>query len=158
VFANYLRRPQSERPLSLHRYLAAHAPLVFAHHSEEDGLAEHTFHWRGLYLCRGCVMASIGVVLGLATALSTFWVSRISTGELAAALATMVAPTIVTTIWRGPRPLRDACRLLLGVAVGSSLVAVILVESWLVKAVIVLAFVAGRSILGGHRRDKMRRG
>jgi hypothetical protein len=154
---NYLRRPASERAMTLHQYLAAYAPLAFAHHREEDGLPEHTFLWRGLYLCRGCVMASIGILIGIAAGLSTSWVSRISTWELAAALTAMVAPTVLTTLWQGPRPLRDACRLVLGVAVGSSLAAMFLVDSWLVKLIIAFAFVAGRKILGGHRRRKMAR-
>ncbi len=152
---NWLRRPESERSMSLLDHLARHAPLVFAHHSERDGLAEHTFRWHGLYLCRGCVMASVGILIGLAVGFSTFWVARLSTPQLAAALAAMVAPTIATTLWRGPRPIRDACRLILGAAVGSSLVAVVLVESWVVKITIVLAFLVGRSVLGGHRRKTM---
>lgn len=155
TLADWRRRPDSARHVTFVEYLAIHAPLVFAHHPPTDSLTAHTFQWRGLYLCRGCLMAAAGVLVSAPVALMTRWVAHTSTEHLALALFGMLVPTIVTTVWRGPRTLRDASRFVLGMAVGSSLAALFLLESWAVRGTIVLTFLLARFVLSRHRHIRM---
>ncbi len=127
-------------------------PRAFAHHPDHPAFAEHVWTWRGLPMCKGCTMGLAGMVVGVPVAVATGWTARIPDWQLGLAFAAMLLPTVATSLLGAPRPVKLVARFVLGVLLGSAVVALFATSSWAVRAGTVGAYLAVRVPLERKRR------
>ena len=101
-------------------------PYRLAHHPLCEKFSEHVYNIKGYKVCRGCFNLYIGLIVGLILAPIAifvlkidFWIAFITTNIL-------YIFTPLSVIINPPRILKDFCRLLLGIAMVSMIVTIIL--------------------------------
>lgn len=113
------KKEKVKRKWALYPYRLAHHPLC-------ERFSDHVYHIKGYKVCKGCVNFYIGLIIG--TALTPiaifvlnidFWIALIATNML-------YIFTPLSLLINPPRILKDFFRLLLGIAMISMLVTIIL--------------------------------
>lgn len=148
----YVLQPGRAQGRSLFQYVRDENPHVLSHHPADACFREHVFQIGGLYVCKGCVMTVSGVIAGVAVALATGWLGLLAEagrarwdapwGELwvGGAFVAMLLPTVLTSLFGAPRPIKHVCRFVLGMLIGSAIVMLFVSQSWAIRGVIVATF------------------
>ena len=118
-------------------HLKVHAPWTFAHHPPHACFREHVWKINGLYLCKGCLVTSVGFAVGAGLQLWSGWLSAFTEETLALIFVMLLLPTLVTGSFRWPRPVRHVARFLLGFLMASSLLLIFVTERWEVRLVLI---------------------
>lgn len=132
-------------------YLKTVGPWLFSHHPHNACFREHVWKVNGFYLCKGCVMTSIGFLAGLAVQLGTGWISLLPEELVGLCFVALLLPTIGTSLLDAPRSLKHLARFLLGVLIASALLLIIVTGSWAVRAVVIVTYVITKSVFGKVR-------
>ena len=156
--------PSGQRP-KLWAFFRQHAPWALSHHPPHENFKAHTFQWRGVRLCQGCVMTWLGTAVGLILSLAPiprcqFWARELElhaawgVWAVAVAFLILLLPTLATAFISVPRPIKWFARFLLGVLIGSAIVYIFSgYQDW-PKFVIILVFLATRIPLEIMRKRK----
>jgi hypothetical protein len=139
-------------PSNFLEFVRERRPGLFAHHPAHPAFGEHVWTFGGVSFCKGCSVTFAGMLAGGLLQLSTGWLRHLSDVQLGLAFAALLLPTILTTLLEAPRSLRHAARFLLGILLASALVVLVVTDSWVVRAAIVLAYLAVRIPLDRRRR------
>jgi len=133
-------------------HLKVHSPWIFAHHPPHACFREHVWKINGLYLCKGCLVTSLGFVAGTAFQWMTGWLSAFTEEALALIFITMLVPTLITGSFRWPRSVRHVARFLLGFLMASSLLLIFVTERWEVRLVVIATFLIVKRLFEKRRR------
>ncbi|MHA1551167.1 MAG: hypothetical protein ACTSUP_03385 [Candidatus Heimdallarchaeaceae archaeon] len=113
------KKEQVKRKWALYPYRLAHHPLC-------ERFSNHVYHIKGHKVCKGCINLYIGFIAGIFLAPIAifvlninFWIAFITTNIL-------YIFTPLSVLINLPRILKDFCRFLLGIAMISMLVTIIL--------------------------------
>lgn len=135
-------------------HLKSRAPWIFAHHPPHACFREHVWKINGLYICKGCLVTSVGFVTGLIAQAVSSWLTLFSEEQLAGIFILLLLPTLITGTFEWPRPFRHISRLLLGFLMASSLMLVFVTERWKVRLVVVATFIIVQRVFEKKRRRK----
>jgi len=133
-------------------HLKVHAPWIFAHHPQHACFREHVWKINGLYLCKGCLVTSLGFVAGTAFQLWSGWLSAFTEEMLAPIFFALLLPTLITGSFRWPRAVRHVARFLLGFLMASTLLLIFVTERWEVRLVLVATFLIVKHLFEKRRR------
>lgn len=137
-------------------HLKKHDPWVFAHHPAHACFREHVWKINGLYICKGCLVTSIGFMAGLGFQVLTDWLSMYSEEVLAFIFVSLLFPTLITSSFRSPREVKHLSRFLLGFLMASSLLLVFITERWEVRLVVISTYITLQYFFEKKRKIKNR--
>ncbi|MEM7755036.1 MAG: hypothetical protein AAF297_05305 [Planctomycetota bacterium] len=154
-------RPPEERGRGFFDYLREHNPDAFAHHPNHPAFEGHCWRVGGLRLCRGCVMGAAGLLSGLVVGGITRWPGWLGDERTGLVFAGMLLPTVLTSVFGAPRPLKDAARFVLGFLTASAFVFLFVAETWLARGIVVAVYLVARGVLSkkrtGHHKAEIER-
>ncbi len=101
-------------------------PYRLAHHPICSHFDDHVYMIKGLRICRGCVNMYSGVLIGIILAPIAVFVLQINFWVAFATTNVLYIFTPISIIFNPPRIIKDISRLLLGVALISSLLSIVL--------------------------------
>lgn len=127
----------------------------FAHHPPHPCFRDHVWLVHGFYLCKGCTVGVAGIVAGAAAAWATGWIWHRAEEQDGLILAALVLPTLISTLFDLPRPVRHVSRFFLGVATASAFLLLITTDRWVARGAIVGVYFAVKLPLQGLRRRRM---
>jgi len=151
-FKIWADRPPEERSRGFFDVVREHNPDVFAHHPDHPAFKGHCWRLGGLRVCRGCLMGASGMVVGFLVAVATLWPGRLTDEQTGVVFTAMLAPTVVTSLFGAPRPLKDAARFVLGVLTASAFVFLFIADTWLARGIVVGMYVVARGVLSAKRK------
>ena len=128
-------------------YLKVADPWLFSHHPHSSCFREHVWEFNGLYLCKGCVVTSVGFLAGIAVQLGTDWISLFSEEIVGALFVALLLPTVVTSLSDAPRSLKHVSRFLLGILIASALFLLFITDRWDVRLIVVATYLVAKFIL-----------
>jgi hypothetical protein len=138
----YRTRPPEESEKSLWQFARERDPDVFSHHPRGGCFREHVWQIGGLYFCKGCVMTLAGAVAGGILFAATRWLTLITDAQAGLIFLLLLLPTFLAQVFPVPRWFKNAGRFLLGVLMISALFLLFVTDSWLVRGVVVAAYIA----------------
>ncbi len=138
----YRRRPASKSDQTVWEFIAEKDPHIFSHHPPVEAFRDHVWEFRGLYLCKGCVMTFAGMAAGAVFQVLTGWLGRFGITEAAFIFVLLLAPTLVAHAFNLPRPIKHVSRFLLGVLIVSAIFMLFITDSWAVRFIIVCTYFA----------------
>lgn len=154
-------RPAERRSQGFFDFLREHNPNVFAHHPDHPAFEGHCWRIGGLRVCRGCVMGAAGLITGLVVGAVTLWPGRLSDEQTGLVFTAMLLPTVLTSLFGGPRPLKDVARFFLGVLTASAFVFLFVAETWLARGIVVATYIVARQVMSArrtrHHKDEVER-
>jgi len=133
-------------------HLKTHAPWVFAHHPQHACFREHVWKINGLYICKGCLVTSIGFVVGLLFQFASGWLSLFSEEQLGGIFIALLLPTLITGSFGLPRPIKHIARFLLGFLMASALLLLFVTERWAVRLAVVACYLVVQYVFEKKRR------
>ena len=133
-------------------YLKVQSPWIFAHHPSGACFREHVWKINGLYICKGCLMTSVGFAFGVLFQLVSGWLSSFPEEILALVFVALLLPTLLTSSFRWPRLVRLMSRLLLGFLMASALLLLFVTERWDVRFVIIATYLLIQHIYEKKRK------
>ena len=136
---------------SIWQYLRDKDPYLFAHHPAAPCFRAHVWQVGGFYWCKGCLMSTAGGLLGLALQLGLGWQDNLSDFQMGICLILMLCPTFASAAFPLPFWLKHSCRFLLGIATASAFLQLFITDSWLIRVIILLSFIAIRQPLSRYR-------
>jgi len=152
----YLKSGRNEQR-SIWQYLRVKDPYLFAHHPGQACFRSHVWKLGGFYWCKGCLMSTVGGLLGLLLQLVFAWQQHIPDWQMGIALLLLLLPTLAAVLLRLPGWLKHGSRLLLGLATAAALLQLFITDSWHVRGIIVLSFIAIRQPLARYRKQRNRK-
>jgi len=135
---------------SIWQYLRDQDPYLFAHHPADPCFRGHVWQLGGFFWCKGCLMSTAGVLLGLVLQLALGWQGNLSDFEMGICLVLMLCPTFVSALIPLPCWLKHSARLLLGLATAAACLQLFITDSWLIRMIILLNFIAIRQPLSRY--------
>jgi len=132
-------------------YLRSVNPWVFSHHPHNACFREHVWAFNGFYLCKGCVVTTLGFLAGGIMQLATDWLSHFPEETVGIFFAAMLLPSILATILNAPRPVRHVSRFLLGALIASAVFLVVITDRWDVRLIVAGTYLVTRFMLGRLR-------
>lgn len=113
------KKEEVKRKWALYPYRLAHHPLC-------EKFSEHVYHIKGYKVCRGCFNLYTGIFVGIILAPIAVFVLKIDFWIAFIATNILYIFTPLSVVINPPRILKDLCRLLLGIAMISMIVTIIL--------------------------------
>ena len=157
LFRDFRQRSRSgETDQSLLEFIVERDPYVFSHHPACDRFRGHVWKFKGLYVCKGCLMTFAGMVAGALVYVSTGWLASMDVTGVAVVFSLLLIPSVIAHGLDLPRPLKHGSRFLLGVLVVSALIMLFVTDSWTVRLIIVGTYFAVKIPLA-RRRERMNR-
>lgn len=101
-------------------------PYRLAHHPLCERFSDHVYHIKGYKVCKGCVNFYIGIIVGIILAPISIFVLNINFWIAFIATNILYIFTPLSVLFNPPRILKDFCRFLLGIAMISMFVTIIL--------------------------------
>ena len=153
----YSKRGAAVRPRGLPGSCGDANPLAwrFAHHPPHPCFRDHVWLVHGFYLCKGCTVGAVGIVLGGVAAWATGWIGSRSEEQVGLILAALVAPTLISSLLDLPRPVKHVSRFFLGVATVSAFILLIATHRWVVRIAILGVYLAVKLPLQRLRQRRM---
>lgn len=113
------KKEQMKRKWALYPYRLAHHPLC-------ERFSDHVYHIKGYKVCKGCVNLYIGFIVGLILAPISIFVLNINFWIAFITTVILYIFTPLSVLINPSRILKDFCRFLLGIAIISMFVTIIL--------------------------------
>ena len=135
-------------------HLKTHAPWILAHHPAQNCFREHVWKINGLYICKGCLVTYLGIVVGIFFQAVTGWLSYYNEELLALVFFALLLPTLITSIFDWSRVIKHCSRFLLGLLISSSFLLVFVTERWEVRIVVITTFMLVQAIFSRKRKQK----
>lgn len=130
-------------------------PWFFAHHPPGHQSRDHVWLCGGYYWCKGCVMVTAGCLSAIVIQLASGWLSIATDEQAGAVLATLIAPTLITSFYQASRRIKNISRFFLGASLASASMLFFVTERWSIRLALVVAFLAVRIPLAIKRKRRM---
>jgi hypothetical protein len=149
------RKPAGEKAskesLSFFAFLRKRNPRLFAHHPDHPAFQEHVWTYHGLSFCKGCTMTFAGIIFGGILYFSTGWLGRFPEIQVGFIFLALLLPSVVSSLYNSPRPVKHVSRFLLGILLTSAVILAFVTDSWAVRLAIIGAFLMVRTPLKRKR-------
>jgi hypothetical protein len=142
----------AEESLSFFTFIRERNPRLFAHHPDHPAFQEHVWCYRGLSFCKGCTVTFGGIVFGGILYFSTGWLKWFSEIQIGFIFLGLLLPSVVSSLFNFPRPVKHVSRFLLGILLTSVVIMVFVTDSWAVRLAIIGAFLVVRTPLERKRK------
>jgi hypothetical protein len=151
IVNQWMRTPSLREQYSILGYVRACNPYLFAHHPPLACFRDHVWHVGGFFICKGCLMSAVGLLVGAALYAATGWLDRWPVVWVAAAFVAMLLPTVASSLLGAPRAVKHGARLVLGVLTASAAIFIIVGAPWWAAVIVVATYLAVRIPLSRKR-------